>query len=274
MGTDQPESVRIIDMVRRVDRRCLILGAIAVIHVLVGVMLDLGLLGGRGNDLVQIVFYSFVPCQGSFLGFWAAFGGKASPWRFVIAVVFAVAWCWSGIGPRDGWLWSFIRLDLMFLVGSLLLGLRFVGLGLSRGDTCLSSDKRYRIQFSLRSMLGYTTAIAILLGLFHYLPQQFLTTAGRMHTEADVAPVFGLIVGAGVFIAVVSLWISMSQPSMVLRIVVPIVVAGVCTVMAELILPEHERWALALLFYCQTILLIASVWPVRLAGYRLIWRRR
>lgn len=257
---------------RLMDRRCVIIGAIAAIHILVGLTLELLFQKRPWDELAAVVSFSLVACQGSILAFWATLGGKASPWRLVLATVAVVAWQSLATDMRSDVgtiVLSSIRIAQMFTVSLLLLSIRFVGLRLSCDDMGPIAPDAYKIQFSLRSMLEWTAAAAVLLGAIHYAPSDFPSGV----CEFLALHPYDVLLVAGILIAIVSLWATLSKRSMGLRVGVLLATLGVCTLVGE-VLKSGDFPQFGLFFSCQTILLIGSLWPVRLAGYRLIWRRR
>ncbi len=110
------------------------------------------------------------PSQGTLLGLWLALGGGRLLWRVVPSALGVVAYVWLFQTAGEPWLTA--TLGQVCVWGVLLLVARVTGLELVQSSS-FRSDSR-RSQFYIRDMLGWMTALAVILSAMRYLPMIWL----------------------------------------------------------------------------------------------------
>lgn len=253
-------------------RRWLLIGVVVGIAALIDFVV-LPLAGPpRAPDWLDLLIFSMAPSHGTLLGLWAALGGRATPWRLVAGFVAAVGCVWM-LGDFDLVYWVVVLLAQMVTMSALLLLARLLGLELAdefRHDSAEdSSAERQWVQYSLRSLLSWTAACAVVLATLHYLPKEPLSTI------FEDPPILAAIVGSSVVIALGALWIALGARWPSVRIVGLglTAVTGVTTLWL-VVGSQGELWEFVAFCLFQAAYLVGSLWLVRLAGYRLVWRRR
>jgi hypothetical protein len=257
-------------------RRWLLIGAV----VGVAALIDLVLLRGKpwgswpSADWVFVLMLSMASSHGSLLGLWAALGGKATPWRFAAAFVAVVACIWM-LGDSDLAFWVFVLLVQMVAMSGLLLLGRLLGLELAddlcRGRAEASAAEGPWVQYSLRALLSWTAACAVLLGAAHYLPKWPGPGLFVFLPATAAAALFGSSVATGVG----TLWMSLGARWPAARIVgLGLAVAAGVTILWLGIGNPREFWEYVTFCLFQAAYLVGLLWLIRLAGYGLVWRRR
>ena len=238
-------------------------------------------------DLVVFPWYelwhhrwSYIPAtsitqsHGSLLAVWVAFGGKGSPWRLVAAVVGAIAWIWIEYNSEfrsDMPVEIIITSAQMVMSSALLLIARLLGLELAdvlRIETAPNVPSgRPWVQFSLRSLLSWTAALAVMLGMLHYLPSELVF---HLRDPFELSAIFSgrLLVVLG------ALWIALGTRWPTVRIMVMALTVAAALATWYLVAGQAELWEFLLFYHAQAAYLVGSLWLIRLAGYRLVWRRR
>ncbi len=226
------------------------------------------------SDPVMVALCAVAPSHGSLLALWAALAGRATPWRFVIAFIAGLLWMWVMLlCDADGAvLWGCVGIIQMVVLSVLLMAARLFGAELAGtldDDVPLTVEvDRPWVQFSLRSVFSWTTAVAVLLSTLHYFPTEALG-------EVLVEPFVGAtIIGGGVLIALGALWIALGARWPVARWFVLGLAAAVAGIGIFAALGFHEGPELVVFLGSQIALVTGSFWLIRLAGYRLVWRRR
>ena len=117
--------------------------------------------------------------------------------------------------------------------------------------------------------MSWTTAVAVLLATLHYCPKELLE-----FVFAEPLFLVGFLL-SNALIALGALWIALGVRWPAVRIVVLMVtsIAGV-TIFRLATGYSTEAWEIVTYFVAQAVYLVGSLWLVRLAGYRLVWRRR
>ncbi len=218
-------------------------------------------------DPAAIGFASLAFSQVSLLAIWLVFGGGAVWWRWVGTMLGVAFWSvLSAIGGAgsDCAATLLAQTSIVAVVALLLrlAGGRLSALGRSNLGQCTGTRKPF--QFSIRHMLGWTTALAVTLALL-----RCLGTYGLLQSYSlDVWPIH---VGYAT-IALVAFWVTLGTGHWRLRLMTTCLV--VVAAMATLTMPNLSRrtglFALYVLF--QMPWLLASLLVVRMAGYRLVWR--
>jgi len=288
-------------------RRWLLIGSV----VAVTAVIDLVIIPWVGPwhdvpDWLGFTMFAMAPCHGSLLAVWIALGGRATPWRLVAAVLGVAGWLWvlNWFPDSDGYsritqleLLTVILAAEMFLLSGLLMLARLLGLELtntlrggrpsgplvlarpsglepddaSHGDPtqAVADDDGQWVQFSLRTLMSWTTAVAVLLSTLRYCPWRLVEDVFRDPS------ILAAILGGSVITALGALWIALGVRWPVVRIVVLAVtsIAGVA-ILQLTVGSGEDLGGIVTFFVAQAVYLVVLLWLVRLAGYRLVWRRR
>ena len=219
----------------------------------------------------EILIMSLVTSQGSLVGMWAAFSGPARPWRLLIVTLAALAWVWlleKGSPESKVRHWAYFLFAQSLATSLLLVGLRFCGLGVVRRGPVDSAPEMQKLQFSLRALLAWTTALAALMGTVQMMPREF--------REAFTSPVVFSVCGmfaAFALLAVGALWIALGARWTVARVAM-FGLAAAGAVVSLLMLWGSFRFPVIVAFPLLSALwLVGSLWVFRRLGYRLAWRR-
>ena len=252
-------------------RRWLLIGLVVGVAALIDVVL-LPQPRRGAPDWVDLLMFSVAPSQGSLLGLWAALGGKATPWRLVAGFAAAVACIWA-LGDSDLAFWACVLLVQMVAMGALLLVARLLGLELAddfRHDSAGESTAEGQwVQYSVRSLLSWTAACAVLMSTFHYLPKEPL---GEFFQDAAIG---AAIVVSSLAVAVGALWVTLGSRWPAGRIAGQGLAPVVGTIALWLVVGSRGGlWEFVAFCLFQAAYLVGSLWLVRVAGYRLVWRRR
>ncbi|MHC4177864.1 MAG: hypothetical protein ACYSWU_10175 [Planctomycetota bacterium] len=228
-------------------------------------------------SLDRTVYWALSFAQGSLLGIWVVLGGKGGPWRLASAVVVTAAlfalvevggtWLEAMIGGGLAIvMWLSLVLQQTIATSLPLLILRLLGLKLVEASWETPGLGASKLQFSLRALLGWTAAMAVLLSAIHYLPRRYfndvLMYPWQQATWLELHALMALI----------SIWAALSARSLPIRI--GVFVLGVALVVAV----DHLCWPRALrnpVFWIgESSFVLGSLWLIRLAGWRLVWRHR
>lgn len=255
-----------------VKRHCWKIRLCLIGHLLValGMMAFLGFNEPMGMGLLSILLISLMVSQGSLLGIWAALGGPPTPWRFVAVVVGSVLLIWAldtAFPQRDAEIWGYFILVQLIATSLPLIALRFRGLGLTLPGDDLPGEKQ-RLQFSLRSLLEWTTAVAVLLGMLQMTPENFREPFTTWDGLAAMCGIFG----ADALLALATLWIALGARVLVARVAV-FALTAIGVVIGVTVADPGSTPQTLLLPILSAVWMILSLWPFRSAGYRLIWRR-
>ena len=254
--------------------------------ILIGLVVGIAVLGeaaivgidGTSPYVGEVLFGAMLVSHGSLLAFWAALGGRATPWRLVLAVVGMVTWMrapeFLSAGENDV-TWFFVGLVVLGLVSLTLLIARFLGLELTDiqaadADLPPPPDGRWE-QFSLRSLFSWMAALAMILGALHYFPRRQIIV---LFSDLDVPLRFAAIVGGSALIALSAVWLTLATRWTAMRYVVAVSVGVVAIVTLNLVFGPSDEAEIVTHCLGQIFYMAGSLWLVRLAGYRLIWRRR
>jgi hypothetical protein len=150
-----------------------------------------------------------------------------------------------------------------------LVGLRFCGLGIARRKPDDSAPQMQKLQFSLRALLAWTTALAALMGMVQITPREFRETFTSAEEALPVCGVFGAIA----LLAVAALWIALGARWPVAR-VTTFGLAAAGAVVGLFTLQGSSGFLVILTLPClYGVWLVGSLWVFRVLGYRLAWRR-
>ena len=246
------------------------ISALLTVQVLVSVTALMAFEHGPG-DIVQMLAISVPFAQGSLLGIWAAMGGRPGPWRLVAAALALVgaAKVTEAITSDGEVVLCFFLLAQLFSTSLPLFLLRFLGLDLIRPRDDVRVAQAPTLQFSLRSLLEWTTAVAVLLGTLPMLPEE----AYMMMSMSDLAFVMGVFVPMGL-LAVAAAWAGLGAGRLWVRLLALGIAGPIMAIVTELVKPGAWPGWVCLLFACWTTWTVASLWVFRLAGYRLTRRAR
>ena len=221
---------------------------------------------------------ALMPTHGSLLASWAALGGKASPWRLVVAIVGVLIWIRCQPEPRGGEdlaVWIFVLFVTMCFLSALLLIARFFGAELTDapadGRQPLARPEGRWEQFSLGALLSWTAALAVLLGSLHYIPHDGVL---EVFDNVEACVILAAIVGGTSLIALAAIWITLGTRWPGARYVLLLLTAVVAVGVLYLAVDGTDFTELAIFCAAQVFWTAGSLWLIRLAGYRLIWRRR
>ena len=111
--------------------------------------------------------------------------------------------------------------------------------------------------------------MAVLLATLRYCPKRLLEYV------FDEPLIFAAIILGSALIALGALWIGLGVRWPVVRIVVLVVTSiGGVAILQLTVGSSGDLGEFVTFFVTQTVYLVVSLWLVRLAGYRLVWRRR
>jgi hypothetical protein len=243
-----------------------LIAALVVTHVLLHVVaLSVELrrpqLLGEPRDLILYVLFMLGPSQGTLLALWAVLGGGKFLWRVLPTLLGAVAYLWCFESADGEWLGTtFVELGIW---GAILMAGRLTGLELARPADSTGISRPF--QFSIRDMLAWTTALAVLLSTLRCLPINW------EHCSLPSTVVIGLsltlVGGASMFCTLGGGW------RLARLLPVPSAV-GVGAYVLAATLQNFSAWYFALLLGLMSAWLVASLLCLRYAGYRLVWRWR
>jgi len=232
-----------------------------------------------------LLLYSLPLSQVSLVALWTGFGGKSLPWRVMGLVVTIVSWSsvFGIVGEAGEPLWSaetfrsvFSVLFLGQTVAILVLlwiarirGLKLVPVADAVDAMEQTVHQRALFQYSLRDLLSWTTAIAVVLGLLQFgvanhailsvlTDEWWLTVASFLPRAA---------------LALVALWAVLGTRRPWVRVLVAVLTTLAATVAENALAFDHPFDAAA---FCllQLFWLVASLWVVRIAGYRVVRQAR
>ena len=264
-------------------RRWLLIGVVVAVTAVIDLAIIPWVWASGVSDWLLWTLFAMAPCHGSLLAVWIALGGKATPWRLVAAVLGVAAWMWISHWFPDSdphsmremfvEVWTTDLTAEMFVLSGLLMLARLLGLELtdtSHGDTTQAvADDTQWIQFSLRTLMSWTTAVAVLLATLRYFPKWPLVTVLN-----EPLPYAAILLGDALP-ALGALWLALGSRWPVKRIIVLVVASiGSVTIFRLTGGLGAELWQIATFVVAQAVYLVGSLWLVRLAGYRLVWRRR
>ena len=216
------------------DRRRRLIGLVVAINVVAGLSFWTlhHLHGVEGWFYVSLL--GMLPSHGSLLATWAVLGGKANPWRLVAAVVGVVVWmrALEKFCPGDyPLIWAPTLFMTMCLLSVLLMVIRFLGAELTVASGADAAGglkpKQQWFQFSLRSLLSWTTALALLFGSFNYLPKKLLLL---VLSFPDATIFLGAIIPGSALIACGAIWITLGTRWPPARYIV-LILAGVAALL-------------------------------------------
>ncbi len=263
-------------------RRWLIVGGLVLLNVaaMAGVMVSLWAEFSWENTYLE--FMALLPALGAILATAVVFWGRGTSWRLAGVTIFWVAL------PRllaldatseYGFVWTIVLCGVFATTPALVL-MRFLGIRLQWEDAVDvrrpdPADLLPR-QFSLRSMMEWVAAVAIILGTLTYLPifdQSFESPRGfvAMTTLVLMPPTVPILVSV--------LWLTLGKGRIVLRTTVfaancLLIGLGLCTIS---VVAGGATWsdAFPLLYVVAANVLWQTItfFGLRLAGLEIVYRR-
>jgi hypothetical protein len=235
----------------------------------------------RPSLVLSVAFVSLPMSQIGLLSAWAALGKTPAPWRAVGLVLplalwsylMGISWATAGSSPAI----VITSRETLYLVTEALAIVALLGTGRAAGlklttvgEAAMSDDQeaRRRYQFSLGYLFSWLTATAIVLAALGYtFDLSRLATPGQPFSGDYViaAPAHAILVSA-------SLYVVLAKGRRFLRGAVGL--AALVTAAGLLWRVNRGVRTAGLLVASQAIWLILSLSVVRVAGYRLVWRRR
>ena len=235
----------------------------------------------EGPHPAMMVLYSLSMAQVSLVALWAGLGGKSAPWRVIGLVLVVVLWSallaavlsYSFTLPREiASLWTVVLLVQAVAVFISLSVARAVAVRLVSVDDLDSVEKggtgRSRLQFSLAYLLGWTTAVAVTLGLLKYTVD-YRTLSPWLSTWRQLSV---LAVGNPA-IALVALWALLGSRWLGLRVLLLCLTAAAAIASERWLAARSPFWVPALLWLVQALWLAGSLAVFRVCGYRVVRRR-
>jgi hypothetical protein len=223
-----------------------------------------------------LVLFALSMSQVSLAAVWAGFAGRSWPWRVIGLMLVAVLW-----SRHAAWIVAPSRLDdYACLYGSLLLaqvlavlvtltavrlsGVRLVHRG-HVGVPDAGARSPSRVQFSLREMLSWMTALAVVLGALRYTVDDhvFPSYLGDWKQLAVLSL-------ANAILALAALWAALGEGRGAWRAVVlglaTAAAIGASSTLAEVV----SLRAYAVLCVLQVVCVLGSLCVFRVAGYRVV----
>ncbi len=240
---------------------------------------------------LEMCLFTMSLSHGVLLAIWAALGGRPTLWRLVAVVAALVALMWLCRHPDVQEILFILLLQSLFMATLLTLG-RFFGVELTgepAADCAPATDgagldslpaeetERPWMQFSLWAVMSWTTAIAALLASFHYLPEDLVR---RVSGDARGWVIAAILLFSVALIGFGAMWITLGTRWTLMRYVVLGAAGagaiGVLLLLNAFLAPGYGPNVWELLLFCGSAMfwLVGSLALIRLAGYRLIWRRR
>ncbi len=261
-------------------RRILLVGLVVVVSVLAEMLLLWADPFNGRPSAVGYILVGMIPTHASLLAFWAAFGGRATPWRLVIGLWVAVAIAWIGMdycGGSNEELWILLPMQIV-PAAVIFFIVRFLGAELrcdGPEETTESVDPRQQwLQFSIGSLFSWTAAVALVLGMASYLPDSILREFRQIASRMDTIVIFSAICLGATLIALGAMWVTLGSrwtPARSAVLLTTGIIAGISLTLAV----DMDEPSGLLTFCCaEVVWMTASLLPLRRAGYRLVWRRR
>jgi hypothetical protein len=228
------------------------------------IMTDSPLPSGELSDVFLWALFLLAPSQATLLALWVALGGGRFLWRVVPAVLGVILYLWWFGRANDEW--RMIIFGQFCVSGLLLLVARVMGLELVLSSAPRTTSRPF--QFSVRDMLMWTTALAVILSLLRCLGRTWLTSM-RVWNNGESVAVFGslaLVTDAALYCSLGGRWL------LARILLVPLAIGLAAYWLKVAVHSMFSARHLALLFGAMAAWLLGSLCLARLAGYRLAWR--
>ncbi len=263
-------------------RTILILMAVHAVAVFGLFLVDSGWIPAPPADLLarliaeapEILFGSLALSQGSLLAFWAAMSGRRRPWRFLamVVVLAVVGTCAEKVAAWN--LNTFAGVMFVCLLGTapFFFLLRFLGFELTAAPTSSDGedgDKHRAMQFSLRSLMAWTTGLAMLLSVLSVL----MRGSSRFESDAIEEILIMLITfGSLGLLSMATARTALGSERTWLRFTVLGIALVVVGTALDIVESHPSRGYMFLTVVCSTAWTFGSLWVFRTMGYRLIRR--
>jgi hypothetical protein len=234
------------------------------------------------SDPRVVILYALVGSQLTLVSIWAGLGKKSMPWRLTAAFLITIVWAsvLTKLTPVGGFR-AFLPTDVSALYLCVLsrdtlvvlasfsitrvLGVRVVREPLTR--SCAESDP-FRWQFTLRHLFAWTTAIAVCLGLFQYTA----TYKGFWDAASFIVPNVAGFPGSYLLAwrlgaAIVSIWVALGNQRLTARLA-----SLAFPLLPVVMVASRPQWGLrplAVQAFLELLMMLGSLWVLRIAGYRL-----
>jgi len=253
-----------------------------VLLLLATVLVDCAVLVAAGQrpsfpNPVLISVWALQISQVSLAAIWLGLGRKPAPLRLVGAVAVAALWSWAlSTLPDAGNVeqWAVLLMAHTAAVSVPLLAVRSLGLQLVDVSAAKGAEKLpagpQRLQFSIGYLLGWTTALAVIMSILHYVAPHDHTSLKPL-AELPVVP---FVIGRAVMVPA-AVWAALGTRWWALRVLVlPVTSATAFGVilLAEPLFAGGAGYSV-LLCFLEAVLLVGSLCVFRVAGYRLRVRR-
>jgi hypothetical protein len=218
------------------------------------------------SNIFHCMWFMLGPSQGVLLAFWAILGGGKLLWRTLSTTLGTLIYvgCLFGVKQSLNSDWLIIVIGQLGISAAILLLARLAGFRLFRFSDSKATSGPF--QFYIRDMLAWTTAIAVILSAWRCLPED------AFDFLSDPSPAMAFVSLS--LVAVVSMFSTLGRQWLVARIVLlPTSVVVAAIVLKECMPGAHPTWFLAFIFCLMAFWLVGSFLVLRLAGYRLTWRR-
>jgi hypothetical protein len=242
-----------------------LIAALVAVHVVLHVIALTNHNGPFQIENVSEFFFAALlmlgPSQATLLAFLAAFGRGRFLLRVVPTVVGAVVYlrCFALLDSE----WQWLTIGQLGNMGVLLLVARVVGFDLVHRRDLPTASRRF--QFTIRDMLSWMTALAVILGALHYAPEGWFSIYSRKESIASF--------GSLLLVAVTSIILSLCNGWLLVRLLLlPLTIGIGATWLASR--NGLDLWYFGLYLGLMSAWITGSLLVVRYAGYRLIWRWR
>jgi hypothetical protein len=233
-------------------------------------------LDGPPRKVIAALFYS----QVNLLAVWVGLARPVSPWRWTCLVGFIVLFSLFvgtavDVDRAVTTKATFVLLtQVVFVAGSLwITGLLGVILVKDAGDGTDQDDAEIRkpLQFSLGQMFGWMIGLAVCLGLL-----RCAIDYAHLLALLRSVPVLGLFLlfTGNVVIVFFVLWIALSSRWLAVRGAVLCVMIIVAIVHFTTLDPPTGAGIFPAMLTLYVLLMVGSLWVVRMAGYRLTVRKK
>jgi hypothetical protein len=218
------------------------------------------------------VFLAFLFSQNGLLAVWVGLGCTALPWRIIIGFLGVLFFSSGFVQYKRAWteenLWLFGTQTILILV--VLVTSRFAGWHLQViGNVEISSyEKSGRFQFTLWTILVWTTTLAVALGLLRSLALLgFFRSLPNLIDWDDT--LFGMFQAP---LPLSALWAFTGRKWPVLRAIQLLLVLIILLGITVWIAGDSSRVPIAVMFTFETLFLAGALYVVRLEGFRLTRR--
>jgi len=227
----------------------------------------------------MILLFSLLMAQVSLVALWAGLAGRSAPWR-VIGLVLVVA-LWSALlavvldyAPpvNIASIWTVLLLAQALAVFVPLSVARAMGVRLVSLDDLDAVEERgigrSRLQFSLAYLLGWTTAVAVTLGLLKYtVDYRILPPYLGAWRQLSVVAV------GNASMALAVLWALLGARRPGLRVLLLCLTTAAAIASDRWLAGMDPFWASASLCLGQALWLAGSLAVFRVCGYRVVRRK-